>query len=132
MGKNYIDTSGGYFNCFYQLVDGEYIFSIRGNDEVGMLTTIRLGLFNLELNERLYLLSENTIGNAWAGARFLLNINSSELSTTSTQNSGELIITKFDDINNIVSGTFWFNVENPYTGELVEIREGRFDTLFTQ
>ena len=27
-GTSYIDTSGGYFNCYYQLVGGDYYFGI--------------------------------------------------------------------------------------------------------
>lgn len=34
--------------------------------------------------------------------------------------------------NYIVSGTFSFDLIDPYTGETVEIREGRFDSHFTQ
>ena len=53
-------------------------------------------------------------------------------SFTPVQYTGKLIITKLDFENQIVSGIFWFDLENPFTGERVEIREGRFDTLFTQ
>jgi len=44
---------------------------------------------------------------------------------------GELHITKLDFEKRIVSGTFWFDLKDPKTGERIEIREGRFDTLFT-
>jgi Family of unknown function (DUF6252) len=43
-----------------------------------------------------------------------------------TSLTGELTITKFDEINKIASGTFWFNAEND-KGEKVEVRDGRFD-----
>ena len=42
---------------------------------------------------------------------------------------GELIITKFDDVNQIMSGTFWFDAINK-DGVKVEVREGRFDVHF--
>ena len=61
-----------------------------------------------------------------------LDVNIFESSFTNQEYTGELIITKLDFNNQIVSGTFWFDLENPFTGERVEIREGRFDTLFTQ
>ncbi|CAM1334565.1 hypothetical protein [Tenacibaculum aestuariivivum] len=32
-GQSFIDTSGGYFNCFYQFIDGKYFFSVSGNDD---------------------------------------------------------------------------------------------------
>lgn len=31
-GEPFVDTSGS-FNCFYQLVDGEYYFGIRGRQD---------------------------------------------------------------------------------------------------
>lgn len=54
------------------------------------------------------------------------------LAKTDSSNSGTLKITKLDFENNIVSGTFEMTVVNPYTNQIVEITEGRFDTLFTQ
>jgi Family of unknown function (DUF6252) len=46
--------------------------------------------------------------------------------TTSTSTTGELTITKFDEVNKIASGTFWFDADND-KGEKVEVRDGRFD-----
>ncbi len=67
-GTSYIDTSGGYFNCFYQLVDGEYYFGIQGRDEIGMLTSITMGTTKKAISEgEVFLLIENTDGNAWGG-----------------------------------------------------------------
>ncbi|WGH75367.1 hypothetical protein P8625_15035 [Tenacibaculum tangerinum] len=132
-GQNFIDTSGGYFNCFYQLIDGAYYFGVQGSDEVGMITSLNIGTTNKTITEGEILnLVENIDGNAWAGCRFLLNINSSEFSNTTQLYTGELTITRFDLTNKIVSGTFWFDIKHPTTGATIEIREGRFDTLFTQ
>ena len=39
---------------------------------------------------------------------------------------GELKITHHDFSNAILSGTFWFDAVNS-NGEIVEVREGRFD-----
>jgi hypothetical protein len=44
---------------------------------------------------------------------------------------GELIITKLDTINMILSGTFWFDAVNDID-EKVEIRDGRFDLIIDQ
>jgi len=49
---------------------------------------------------------------------------------TTPSEKGELIITKLDSINRIVSGTFWFDAVNS-NGEKVEVREGRFDMPYT-
>ncbi|MGY3055597.1 hypothetical protein ACVWYG_003818 [Pedobacter sp. UYEF25] len=50
-----------------------------------------------------------------------------EINNYSTTNfyKGELNVSKFDETNQIVSGTFWFDAVND-SGEKVEVREGRF------
>ncbi|MBW7840687.1 MAG: hypothetical protein H3C36_13855, partial [Chitinophagaceae bacterium] len=45
--------------------------------------------------------------------------------------SGELWIKKLDPVNQIVSGTFWFDAVTA-NGQKVEVREGRFDVRYTQ
>lgn len=42
---------------------------------------------------------------------------------------GKIKITKLDEINQIVSGTFWFDAVNS-SGKKVEVREGRFDMVY--
>ena len=39
--------------------------------------------------------------------------------------------TRLDEVKQIVSGTFWFDAVND-KGEKVEVREGRFDMIFTK
>ena len=136
-GKPFIDASGGYFNCFYQFTGGEYYFSISGEYEgyknSNLPWSISLGTVHRTISEGETLqLLESINGNASGIAFFTFSINNSESSSTNLLYTGELTITKLDFTNNIVSGTFWFDVEHPITGEVVEIRDGRFDTLFTQ
>ena len=50
---------------------------------------------------------------------------------TNEINRGELRITKFDTINQIVSGTFWFDAKNS-SGQIVQVREGRFDMPYVR
>lgn len=54
-----------------------------------------------------------------------------EYYNTTPEVMGEMTITKLDFEDNIVSGTFWFDAVNN-EGDMVEIREGRFDMRFTQ
>ena len=49
--------------------------------------------------------------------------------TTTAADAGSMTITKLDPENNIVSGTFSFDIMNPQ-GELIEIRSGRFDQIY--
>src|SRR5690606_32940535 len=50
---------------------------------------------------------------------------------TNNEVSGELEIVKLDTENQIISGTFWFDCEEVNSGEIAEIREGRFDINYT-
>lgn len=132
-GKSFIDTSRGYFNCYYQYIDGGYYFGIQGDDRVGSFISVNIGTEKKEIKENeTYKLMDIVPNNAWAGSSFNPNSTSQIFTTTNSKYTGELYISKFDLVNNIVSGTFWYDIENPYTGEIVEIREGRFDTLFTE
>lgn len=98
-----------------------------------MLSSITIGTTAKSiLQDETFILLENNEGNAWGGGRFNQSINSSQFSNTNYSFTGELTITKLDFTNRIVSGTFWFDLENPFSGEIVQIREGRFDTLFTE
>ncbi len=116
-------------NCFYQFVDGKRYFSMNFADLRG------------ETNERVFIqtseiiLQENTVytlnnnnednvGYIGGGGGYSLSV-SSRYFTNAIQ-VGELTITKLDQSNSIISGTFWFDAINE-AGEVVEIREGRFD-----
>ena len=63
------------------------------------------------------------IGNSYNGTN--------EIMYTSASNTGELKITKLDFTQNIVSGTFWYDVKDNQ-GVIHQIRDGRFDMHFTQ
>ncbi len=129
-GKNFVHNDG-LINCFYQYVDGGYYFSIQGNNYSFNPVGITLGTLNKTISEgETLLLTENTHGNAGAGAFFRVSENNGQSSTTNLEERGEMKITKFNLQNRIVSGTFWFDLKHPYTGEKVEIREGRFDSHF--
>jgi hypothetical protein len=136
-GKPYIDIRQPNtinFNAYYQLVNGEYFFNVTSSKEVSgleFIQTIKIATYEREVNSgETYQLLTGIEGNAWAGCAVKLNSITSEFSETNSEYSGEMTITKLDIENQIVSGTFWFDVENPFTGETIEIREGRFDTNF--
>ncbi len=131
-GEPFIDNSGS-FNCFYQFVDGGYYFGIEGTDEDYDLVDIGLFSNNQTIMEgETFQLQENISGNIF-GSGFFLSSNSNGMGVTTNQiQSGTLKITKFDFENFTVSGLFSFNLLNPFNGNIIEIREGRFDSRFTQ
>jgi hypothetical protein len=52
--------------------------------------------------------------------------------TTGTAVAGKLTITHFDQHNQIVSGTFYFDAVESTTDDTVHVTDGRFDMKFTQ
>ena len=130
-GKAFLPGSGiNPLDCVYQYVDDGYYFALQANkrDELNNRISIAIGTINLQLQQGFtYNLFENSEGNATGLYSYATNHN-----YTSTTNFGELTITKLDEVNHIVSGTFWFDIPHPVTGETIQIREGRFDTLFTE
>ncbi len=116
-------------DCVYQFVDGGYYFALQGNRRNSNNNLVLIGLATRDFQifeNQLYILSEN-ISPSVSGVYALGGM----FSYTSAIYTGELRITKLDEINQIVSGTFWFDVEDS-NGVVHEIREGRFDMQYTQ
>jgi len=132
-GKAFVDKSSR-APAYYQLVDGGYYFAIGGEIKKNMsngLWVIHIGTENKAISENEILtLVKREVGNAWGGG-FSSPFDYYPFSETNSEYTGELTITKLDFEKRIVSGTFWFDLKSPRTGERIEIREGRFDTLFT-
>ena len=128
-GEPFIET-GTYFNCYYQYVDGGYYFSINAKSEYNSILQI------IHLGSQAMIIQEDgvySLGCYWSIGDYFGEVifaNSAQETDTCDTEYGYLHITKFDFTNYIVSGTFEFDVLNPYTGEIIEIREGRFDTKF--
>lgn len=122
------------YQCYYQLVNGEYYFNVNANYEKnGILKSLAIFTAKLAISEgQNYILKENNNGNV-IGKYFVGNNNSGIIEEyyTSTINTGELKITKLDFTNNIVSGTFWYDVKDNQN-VTHQIRDGRFDMRFTQ
>ncbi len=121
------------YNCFYQYVDGGYYFYVSATNKKGGITKgISVGTEKLQISENTtYVLKERINGNAF-GFFYIGNSNTGEIQNnyTFSNYSEELTITKLDFENHIVSGTFWFNLKHPVTGDTIKIRQGRFDSHF--
>ena len=129
-GKAFVETNT-YFNCYYQFNRGEYYFSLSAKVEDAIpIFNIRLATIAAEIEEgQIYSLECNEAGNHFA--EVLIRTPLSRASTCNTSN-GKLTITTLDFENQIVSGTFEFDIINPSDNSVIEIRNGRFDTLFTR
>ncbi|MGC1472340.1 MAG: hypothetical protein WA775_07085 [Psychroserpens sp.] len=132
-GEPFVDNSG-FFNCFYQLVDGEYFFNITANfnNKTPKLISLATNSLEIESNASYQLLTrdensfyaEVTFDNA---PPLFLNDN-----TTDTSNSGLVSISLIDSEENIISGTFNFQIRDTINDKIYTVTEGRFDSLFTQ
>jgi Family of unknown function (DUF6252) len=125
--------------CAYQYLNTNYsqgyFFQLsakeKGNKECELFS-ISLGTDSLEIFEnKTYQLVNYNIGNAAAQySNFYACGQFINYNTSSTVN-GELLIKKFDEINQIASGTFWFNAVDA-NGDTVKVTDGRFDMQFTK
>lgn len=118
--------------CNYEFIDGEFFFNlvIRDNRGQGVKTvSVRTQRIDLEAGSTYILNIDNTISIDFTGGGGVYSINASDFFYTNTIKTGELKITRLDLQSSIISGTFWFDAVNE-AGELVEVREGRFDVQF--
>jgi len=127
-GVPFVDNSG-FFNCFYQFVDGEYYFGIQVEKSITDIVLIGLGsnASNIQLNNTIQLNNDEP-QNFYAGIN-LINLGGTIKTTNETD--GTIYFTKIDLQNNIVSATFEFTVIDPNTGITYNITKGRFDAHFT-
>lgn len=116
-------------NCFYQYVDGEFFFTMNFADLRGSSNervVIQTGRLNLQTGQT-YILNKNMLDDGdFNGGGGVYSLSTTNRYYTNTIKKGELKITRVDLQNSIISGNFWFDAVNE-NGEVVEIREGRFD-----
>ena len=134
--------SGGSLQCNYQYLGngagGGYYFVLTGryrNNNMGSGNSIGISTDSLKIEEgQIYSLKSKKKLHAFA--RY--SSYSSPVSVTKRYLSedsiyvGEIWVKKLDSINQIVSGTFWFDAFDSTSNEKVKIREGRFDMRYTR
>ncbi len=119
-------------NLVLNFLDGENFqlgLSNRNDDDLFDIL-ISLDNIDIQLNES-FLINTEFSNNTRTG-EYVINVESppspNYYSTTSSV-TGELTITYHDFDNAFMSGTFWFDAVNS-NGEIVEIRDGRFDVQY--
>ncbi len=116
--------SGPTQQASYDYVEGRYYFGLSANyRKANESIRIYLGDNIIEEGETFSLMARGESSNYGEYKNGLVRNFTSELHT------GEITFIKFDNINGIVSGTFWFDAVNE-DGEVTEIREGRFDMKY--
>ncbi|MBD3748436.1 MAG: hypothetical protein IE931_02970 [Sphingobacteriales bacterium] len=132
------NLGGPRLNCFYQYLNSStsqgYYFNITClRNESNSNRGIAINGDSLIIKEgNTYQLKNYSQKNQAYGSYSIVsgagNINNY---MTSGNFIGELYISKLDEVNLIVSGTFWFDAVND-KGEKVEVREGRFDVHYVK
>ncbi|WP_300565031.1 hypothetical protein [Flavobacterium sp.] len=116
-------------DCVYQFVNGGYYFTLQANKyyaDADKLIGVGCVTQKLQITQgQTYILQNQSDGNASGG--YFFNVDWFYTSVTYT---GELKIIKLDEVNHIVSGTFWYDVQDT-NGVVHKIREGRFDMQYT-
>ena len=128
-GVPYVDNSG-FFNCYYQLVGGEYYFGIGSDKEQAGLSQIIIGS-----NKRTIITNTSIELNENNDIEFYAEIKLKNVAgdfVTTNLEDGTIIFTRYDTNSNIVSAIFEFTIKIPTTGEIIKITQGRFDAKFTQ
>jgi hypothetical protein len=128
-GVPYVDNSG-FFNCFYQFVDGEYYFNISPNFNNKIFRELDLGSRDINFSNISFF--DLAISNDGGGSATFSVANELRDISTNLSYNGICQITYFNNTANIISGTFEFEIFDEVTQTLYVITEGRFDAQFTQ
>lgn len=117
----------------YQLVNGRQGFGVSGSYSDGNISKL-VGIIgdSVKVTIGTFGLTSLSAGKFRGGYSYGdLTIIPPIQYETNEINLGELTITKFDTINQIVSGRFWFDAKNT-NGQIVQIRSGRFDMPYVR
>lgn len=130
-------TDSGLMNNFYQLVNGKFVLAINWNEGVtndSKRGQIAISGIEIIEGETYDLNISDFLVDDYIGGSGTFTANNSELFgqfETNQDNIGTVTFIKFDNTNNIMSGTFQFNAAEIITGETIAITNGRFDLTFT-
>jgi len=126
--------AGPIIKAQYQFVNGRQGFGIssrrsEGNESklvgiIGDSIIVSVGTFNL---------TSLSAGKFRGGYTYRELTNPSGISYyTNGVQRGQITIKNFDTVNQIVSGTFWFDAIDSATSKITQVREGRFDLPYVR
>jgi hypothetical protein len=122
--------------CAYQFLNTDYskgyFFQLSAGDLSNSNDITGVGIYtdSLQVSTGNYNLGDNKKGYAYASYVIINNQQNNSL-YTQTSLPGQLTITKLDETNQIVAGTFWFTIVNT-NGDTIKVTDGRFDMKFTK
>jgi hypothetical protein len=117
----------------YQFLNGGYYFGISGIDKSNPEDVTDVGIRgdSVQLIAGTYLLSKYSAKNYFGGVGFSKILQMRKDYYTNEIQIGQIVIKHFDTVNQIVSGTFWFDAKNS-NGQIVQVRNGRFDLPYVR
>jgi hypothetical protein len=129
--------SGPNLACIYQyIISGTpsgYTFALAGTDKKDPcnIRTVGFGFDSIKMQTGIYQLKIRKNGQGGGGVNIgICNFPSNNFHTNELV-VGQLELKKFDEINQIASGTFWFNAVNDQ-GDTIKVTDGRFDVRYTR
>lgn len=123
-------------DCYYQQIyigSNGFVFHVAGADLSNTTTVydVNINCDSVKIIEnQVYILKNTSKGNS-VGAYFKLSNGVLNEYVTTNYCLGELVIKKFDEVNHIAAGTFWFNAVNS-SKDTIRVTNGRFDMKYTQ
>lgn len=134
-----------FYTCTYQYLYADtskpYGFTVTGTDKINScnMSNVGIRLDSVKLQQgNIYNLKsgQDSMGLALPGKKSSSYISVPSCSqfiiyNTTDSVTGQITITFLDQVNQIVSGTFWFDALNK-PGDTVHVRNGRFDMHFTE
>ncbi len=123
--------------CFYQFLNNEYFFGLNFSDRSqSPIKGIGIVVFRIQLEEgQTYALNKNLINDGdftGAGAEYSIGASSdgNDYYSTNFSITGTLTISRLDEANQIIAGTFQFQGINEF-GNTIDITDGRFDMEYS-
>jgi hypothetical protein len=116
----------------YQLVNGKYSLLISGSNTSSNITKgVGMQGDSIIISTGTFELVEYNVKGKLSGSYAEFESGNINDYFTNNINRGQLTITKFDTVNQIISGRFWFDAKNS-NGQIVQVREGRFDMPYVR
>ncbi len=139
-GELFVPRGGGLGpikTCYYQLIypsDNGYVFQVSASDKRGNIPkNIAINIDSMKISEGLIIQLKHGIRGVEGGAQYSGELGADGIHRFYTNDEviGQIVINKFDEINHIAAGTFWFTAVNSL-GDTVKITDGRFDMKYTR
>ena len=127
-GNKHATYQWGYDNAWHLAIE------FGNQNSSGLVQSAGFRIDSLKIIQgQIYYFNVQKNGNAFAGYTYgnqTNGVNKQYYTSNNTWATGQLTITRFDTVNQIVSGNFWFNALDQY-GDSVRVTNGRFDMIFS-